>query len=153
PAQEQAQNSIVDTMRQTAADTGDAQLAESAAALHNFMQQQSAVEANGQLLITLDSLQVLARYLEGIPGRKNLIWFLGTIPTCDPSVCPYEDLIHETQNRLAAARVSVYPINAGGVVAPDADMGNSVPGGATSYQGLMNAQDSERGTADKAYGF
>lgn len=30
---------------------------------------------------TIQALQQLARYLGGIPGRKNLVWFSGSFPS------------------------------------------------------------------------
>jgi VWFA-related protein len=75
---------------------------------------------------TLEALQQLARYLSAIPGRKNLVWFAGSFPTDllpgenDPSHLSrdnsrsYANDLHATADLLAAARVAVYPVDAGG---------------------------------------
>jgi VWFA-related protein len=75
--------------------------------------------------ITLDSFDALARYLVGIPGRKNVIWFSGGFPLnvepdvneADPndSVVRNDDAIRKTDNLLTRAQVAVYPVDARGV--------------------------------------
>ena len=30
--------------------------------------------------MTFEALSALARYLEGVPGRKNLVWFASSFP-------------------------------------------------------------------------
>ena len=74
----------------------------------------------------LEALQQLARYLSGIPGRKNLVWFAGHFPTDllpgenDPDHMNrdnsrgYANDLHATADLLAAARVALYPVDAGG---------------------------------------
>ena len=106
----------------------------SAIALQDFMNEESNFEHNEQLLVTLDSLQTIAHYLAGVPGRKNLIWFVGSIPVCLPGVatsvlgCPFQEKYDKTIKMLAAARVSVYPISASGVVAPNGDISGQAQG-------------------------
>ena len=62
----------------------------------------------------------IGEFLDGIPGRKNLIWIAGTFPVSlyarqgDP-----QDLRNDARdelNALARAEVAVYPINVRGVV-------------------------------------
>jgi VWFA-related protein len=75
---------------------------------------------------TLQAMNILARYLESIPGRKNLIWFSGSFPI---NVLPDGDLpdpfsvvasaereYRETTNLLTRAQVAVYPIDARGIL-------------------------------------
>jgi VWFA-related protein len=86
---------------------------------------------------TLNSMQLLARYLTGISGRKNLIWFSNSFPidlTPDvlapdvldgnPGSTPqgasalefqrnYGAQVREAGRLLSAARVAVYPVYAG----------------------------------------
>ncbi len=78
------------------------------------------------MLMTLTAMNQLARYLEGIPGRKNLIWFSGSFPL---SLLPNGDLTdpfsvvvnaeqeyRETTNLLTRSQIAVYPIDARGVL-------------------------------------
>jgi VWFA-related protein len=73
--------------------------------------------------ITLANLQRLAAFLEGFPGRKNLIWFAESVPSAfvisggaaragNPAA---GDDIQKTMAMLAAARVAIYPVYAPGV--------------------------------------
>jgi VWFA-related protein len=113
---------------QGSSDQGAAQFAESISTMQAFLAEGVSAQQNQQLLVTLESLQTIAHYLSAIPGRKNLIWFVGSFPLCIPSIttsrngCPYEDEVEKTINALAAARVSVYPIDAGGVIGPNEDI-------------------------------
>ena len=71
--------------------------------------------------ITLQAALQLARYLSLIPGRKNLIWFAGTFRAAvDPRAA------------FSAAHVSVYPVDARGMMSP--------PGSRVSY--LFDQYDS-----------
>jgi VWFA-related protein len=90
--------------------------------------------------ITLGALGQLARYLSGIPGRKNLIWISGGLAgALDPDWVPagvasvepdfqktklnQEDRIAPAARRvnaeLARARVAMYPVDARGEMTPD----------------------------------
>jgi VWFA-related protein len=94
------------------------------------VQQFEAVQASYQLQrraqLTLEAMDQLARYLVGIPGRKNLIWFSGSFPLSvlpngdltDPFavIASAEDEYRETTNALARSQVAVYPIDARGIV-------------------------------------
>ena len=83
---------------------------------------------NQRVVYTLDALQQIARYLAGVPGRKNLIWFSGSFPLCQlkDTKCPYKQQMDETMDVLAKAQVSIYPIGASGL-APDAINDASAP--------------------------
>jgi len=87
--------------------------------------------------MTLDAMRQLARYLTGIPGRKNLIWFSDSFPielnadllapdvlNAAPGAPPqgagalqfmrnYAPQIREAGKLISAARVAVYPVFAG----------------------------------------
>jgi len=68
----------------------------------------------------------LARYLSGIPGRKNLVWLSGSFPLSiypDPSGqspflqgSMYGDSLKKAANLLAEAHVAVYPVDVKGLV-------------------------------------
>ena len=86
PAESQAQSVLTNMISEQAAETGSAQLADSAAALQGFLKQEASFESNQRTLRTLYAMQALAQYLAGVPGRKNLIWFAGSFPLCMPGV-------------------------------------------------------------------
>lgn len=110
---------------------GGAELARMIGDMKDFLATSTAEQKNQQLLITLDALQAIAHYVSAVPGRKNLIWFVGSFPLCLPGItsskigCPYEDQIKRTFDALAAARVSIYPIDTGGVSAPNSEIGGA----------------------------
>lgn len=70
--------------------------------------------------ITLQAMQELARFLSGLPGRKNVIWFSSAFPI---NLFPnHGDVPHQfgqalkkTANLLAESRVSIYPVSASGL--------------------------------------
>ena len=75
---------------------------------------------------TLDAMNVLARYLSGMPGRKNLIWFSGSFPINllpnESRSEPFEssawaaDEFRETTSLLTLSQVAVYPVDPRGIV-------------------------------------
>lgn len=90
---------------------------------------------------TLDALQQLARYLAGIPGRKNLIWFASAFPiSIFPTAREQQEAnrrpeligqMRETAGLLTASKVAVYPIDAQGIHvdrSTDADSSGSAQG-------------------------
>jgi VWFA-related protein len=73
-------------------------------------------------LRTLGNLQRLAIFLQGFPGRKNIIWFAEKVPgsfvvengqvISNPTV---DDEVRKTYAMLGAARAAIYPVDARGV--------------------------------------
>lgn len=73
-------------------------------------------------LRTLANLQRLAVFLEGFPGRKNIIWFAEKVPggfvvengqvVSNPLV---DDELKKTYAMLGSARAAIYPVDARGV--------------------------------------
>jgi VWFA-related protein len=129
----------------------------------NLRQAASDVDAQYselQTQLSLAALQQLARYLEAIPGRKNLIWFSGSFPiallpdpmAADPGlgqnqnkdVQEHGENLRTTIRLLSVARIAVYPVYALGPM--------STPSLAASYsiggnQGLHSTEinmDDER---------
>ena len=90
-----------------------------------FLAEQSAFKTDQRARMTLDALQQLGRYLAGIPGRKNVVWFSGSFPLTlfpDPNLLDsfsisrsYGEEVRKTDDILAAAQVSIYPIAAEGL--------------------------------------
>jgi VWFA-related protein len=75
---------------------------------------------------TLDSMNQLARFLAGLPGRKNLIWFSGSFPLDlmpdgtlpDPfaAMGDSEDEFRETVTLMDQSHVAVYPVDVRGLM-------------------------------------
>lgn len=98
------------------------------AALQNFLNTTQNAQANYNTYMTLDALEDMATYLGGFPGRKNLIWLASTFPVglygmkgdqwngIDTTTQErFDDRIKRVVGKLAAARVALYPVRAGGV--------------------------------------
>jgi VWFA-related protein len=76
--------------------------------------------------MTLEALNYLARYLGGVPGRKNLIWFASSFPvTVFPTSAQrqtmgdmrvYASAVKKTADLLTVSKVAVYPISAEGMM-------------------------------------
>ena len=78
-----------------------------------------AFHTDERVRLTLQALQQLARFLSGIPGRKNVIWFSGSFPISifSGTGVPREyagDLRH-TADLLTPSRVAIYPVSAEGL--------------------------------------
>lgn len=96
------------------------------ASMQQFQADLTAFQTDQRVRMTLNAMQQLARYLNAIPGRKNLIWFSGSFPLAlDPddslqspfaAMRNYSDDIRETAELLSAARVAVYPVDARGLM-------------------------------------
>jgi VWFA-related protein len=91
-------------------------------------QQQSEVrliDADKRMVVTVDAFAHMARYLDGIPGRKNLVWLsgsflLGIIPEsngANPFLegSYYVDNLKKVANLLGDAHVAVYPVDVKGL--------------------------------------
>ncbi len=113
--------------QETAAAMIEAHGADTAAALQQFMSDQSSTRSEARLKLTLDALQQLARYLAGFPGRKNVVWFSGAFPVAilpDPAALSAfgaqsdsQEEVRKTDALLTSAQMAIYPIGAEGVAA------------------------------------
>jgi len=80
--------------------------------------------------LAIEELAFVAHYLEGLPGRKNLIWMASRMPFRLPLAGPvgaalgsidgdfsdnYQDEMKEAVNALTAAQVAVYPVDVHGL--------------------------------------
>ncbi len=95
------------------------------AAFNQFMRENDTSRAFDRVYVTLANLQRLAAFLEGFPGRKNIIWFTEQVPSIflsgssgtggvqfgNPAT---GDEIKRTLTMLAAARAAIYPVDASG---------------------------------------
>ncbi|HYM77007.1 MAG TPA: VWA domain-containing protein [Candidatus Dormibacteraeota bacterium] len=94
-------------------------------AMKEFLADTAALQTEARISVTLQALQQMARYLSGIPGRKNVIWFSGSFPTGifpdsdlpDPFnvAASFQDEIRKTADLLTASQMSLYPIAAEGL--------------------------------------
>ena len=110
----------------TAAAGNDPSLTEAIAGVQQFEAEQQAYQLEMRALYTLDCMNQLARYLAGIPGRKNLIWFSASFPVdllpngdlADPfaAMGDSEDEFRETVTLLARSHVAVFPVDARGLM-------------------------------------
>jgi VWFA-related protein len=98
----------------------------------NFVHKSDANETGQRIALTLQAMEQLARYLAGIPGRKNLVWFSGSFPlqVFATERTPFHsdnhgqavplrdanDVLRSAIDLLVAARVAVYPVDARGVL-------------------------------------
>jgi VWFA-related protein len=85
----------------------------------------SLIDADKRMFITVDAFAHMARYLDGIPGRKNLVWLsgsflLGIVPEsngANPFLenAYYTDNLKKVANLLGDAHVAVYPVDVKGL--------------------------------------
>lgn len=100
--------------------------AQAAGALQELESMQSSFELQLRAKYTLEALNVLARFLANIPGRKNLVWFSGSFPinilpdgnASNPfqTFASAENEYRDTANLLAHSQVAVYPVDARGLM-------------------------------------
>jgi VWFA-related protein len=133
-AQTDANQRMIDFMIENSAGPGSAPktMAQAAVdpinAMKQFLSDTAVLQTEQRIAITLQALQQLARYLAGVPGRKNVIWFSGSFPVGifpNPDVPDaftftdsFQDDIRKTADLLTAAEVAIYPIAVEGL-APD----------------------------------
>lgn len=88
--------------------------------LEQLQAQGQATDTDARVGITTDALVQLARYLSGIPGRKNLVWLSGSFPiSFSPGAAyaassgnrSYMNKVKQATNLLAEAQVAVYPVD------------------------------------------
>ena len=103
-----------------------------------FQQDHAAMQLDQRVAMTLEAMRYLARYLAGVPGRKNLIWFSTSFPvtvfprfgqdqafgqTTADTLRTYNSEVRETADLLTVSKVAVYPISAEGVMSEHYDDG------------------------------
>ncbi len=94
-------------------------------ALQQTEVQEQVADTNERAGITMDSMMLLAGYLAGIPGRKNVVWLSGSFPISitatnnsgNPAVDNpnYSSKIKRVTNLLAEAQIAVYPVDVRGL--------------------------------------
>jgi len=111
--------------------------------------------------MTLEAISAIARYLAGVPGRKNLIWFAGDFPVVifpkfdqrqdfDDNVISLRQ-VQKTADLLTNARVAVYPVYANGMMTDDiVSADNRGPGSAASIGGMASVAGMDLFTASNS---
>ena len=120
-------------------------------------------DTNERVSITIDAFSQLARYLSGIPGRKNLVWLSGSFPVTiapnpeldNPSVEShnYSSMVRQAASLLAQGQIAVYPVDVRGLLAGDISAASSNPGlapmGARSATTVAAGQAARDGSFSK----
>ena len=94
-------------------------------ALQNMQAEQYVTDTSERASRTIDAMMLLARYLSGISGRKNIVWISASFPialsigpiSSNPSIDNpnYTYKIKRATNLLADAQVAVYPVDVRGL--------------------------------------
>ena len=89
--------------------------------LQVMQSEQQVTDTDARVAITIDALTQLARYLSGIPGRKNLVWLSGSFPILISPGADFDNpnsdnrnyisRLKQATNLLAEAQVAVYPVD------------------------------------------
>lgn len=96
------------------------------AALESFDQSMFTLQVDVRMQKTLDALRSIARYLDGYPGRKNILWIstsfpLRLLPGEQTATGNSNDLrafqgdMQEVGSALMDAKIAIYPMDPGGV--------------------------------------
>ena len=90
----------------------------------------------GDVGLMVSVLNDISNFLDGLSGRKNLIWFSGRFPLTlfpsDDDGQTYRDEIKDTLNTMVRAQIAIYPVDVRGVIVTD----SYAPSGATPGGGV-----------------
>jgi VWFA-related protein len=113
--------------------------------VQQFQAEQATFKVDERVHLTIEAMEELARYLAGIPGRKNLIWFSGGFPLNlfanadlqDSFVTErkYERQIQKMDSLLGAAEIAIYPVDASG------NSADSLYNPEAGFNGKINMQE------------
>jgi VWFA-related protein len=131
------------------------------ASFQQFQADYVSFQTDIRVQMTLDAFQELARYLNVIPGRKNVIWFSGSFPLTiepDPSqsdsfeaMRAYSEDVRLTDGMLSAARAAVYPVDARGLMTlPSQNASSAYQGSIVGPAASSSGSASRRGSAGRA---
>ena len=118
------------------------------AALQQFIGENDDSRGIDRVMVTLANFQRLATFLNGFPGRKNVIWFSESFPlvisgNVDPQL---RDEFAKTMAILAAARVAVYPVDARGVMTTGFyQAGNQLPSSTSAPYQIIGTDSTAAG--------
>ncbi|WP_424165530.1 VWA domain-containing protein [Terracidiphilus sp.] len=160
------QQNMAGLMSQSDGNGGTAASPGMIAAFNQFMNESNLAQNIDRMQVTLQNLQRLATFLQGFPGRKNIIWFaekppgifvvnsggLGGVQTGNPAL---GDQVSRTLAMLAAARAAIYPVDPRGttangiytaenVVSPSNSAPSQMTGLGSAVVQQMNSEDLAR---------
>jgi VWFA-related protein len=128
-ADDSAHIANLQSMRASPAAIEARQAADLAAHAYNF---------GARASMTYEALNAVARYLEGIPGRKNLVWFASSFPVVffptptqldhlknNPNLLGYINEVKQTANLFILSKIAVYPVSGAGVMNSNIGMADS----------------------------
>jgi len=98
--------------------------------VEQFQKDEANTRTASRIDLTLQAFQQLARYLSGIPARKNIIWFsdnfpISFLPDSKVHLPKHQEHVQKTSDMLTAAQVAIYPVSALGVLGdPTYDVSN-----------------------------
>ncbi|MFY9744716.1 MAG: VWA domain-containing protein [Acidobacteriaceae bacterium] len=103
------------------------------AAMAQFAEETQSSENLLRADVAFDAMEQLARYLATVPGRKNVVWFSGSMPfnlTTGSSpnldqMADLQDRAKKTMELLALARVALYPVDARGLMNAPSSAGDA----------------------------
>ena len=109
--------------------------------------------------MTFEALNALARYLEGIPGRKNLVWFASSFPVSffptpsqmdqlknNPNLPGYVNRVKQTANLFTLSKIAVYPVSGAGVMNSNIGTADSAGAGSAGGTGHFGTAASPTGS-------
>ena len=122
-----------------------------AAGLQHLFAEMDAANEDDRKLITLGNLQRLAAFLQGFPGRKNVIWFTEKAPgvfnpggsTGNPAV---DDEIKKTLALLGTVRAALYLVDARGTSINAQYTAENNPAVISTAGEAIHKEDMERNT-------
>jgi VWFA-related protein len=113
-------------------------IASARSSLDHFANESNSFSQELRVRMTIDALNALSVYLAGMPGRKNLVWFTGSVPwTINPDFSlvtsvlgrvDYSDELKKLADAMAIGRISIYPVDARGLTTPPGYSADSSPG-------------------------
>jgi VWFA-related protein len=116
-------NVISRSMKNLAPGVSSSDFTDAVARFEDF---RAGLALEARIIITLRSLNEIARRMESIPGRKNLVWVASSfVCTMDPtkmlkdepsSICArHQEEISDTLRNLERAHVALYPVDTNGL--------------------------------------
>ena len=120
--------------------------------LLSALQQGQAIEqvsdTEDRSAITLESMMLLARYLSGIRGRKNIVWLSGSFPislaatTSNNNIAlenpNYTAKIKRVTNLMAEAQIAVYAVDVRGLIGAGQSASGAGGMGGPSFTGSQD---------------